>query len=694
MILSRLQGRRFFNMFDALTVYANKRLQSVEETELITTDARGIDDKAQGEVAYDLWQNLNVIDDFVAQNPAGLSDGELACVASWREGLTDTFLVDVFPDGELRFVSSGYAFEVSGISKEIASMLPGLPAAVHTTLLPFDGRIVYAEYMLNHLIEFGEGMLSIFDEEINRLFDEGRIVRDADEFVQIAQNIRADELARDTEQLVADLENGAFGAAGPGDGHGHHHHHHDHDCDCGHEHDDYDEDFDEDFDEADYIQHRGALAGLSFDEREQAIRDHMMKEDDSVLERLVELLDDDCETIGITTSLAELLAAENPHDMRLFSTYLGLETPRDMDDEDVIQRIVERVADADTVQVIVDDLTEHHIASMQKLAERGGRWEVDEDDITSLRDLPIHEVGLSYVFHEGPTFTFVMPDEVLAIAKDIDWDGAIAKARTYRQLVDLVDVMAELRGIAPVADVVEESRRCYPDGLQEMSDIVSRILLAVTEGIAGYELLETPTREMYVLHYELFWAYQEVMGLEDEEYVIEPVNHGELGELLEGLLDQQKGKDPRPVAPEMLQAQSLMEWKLHQEPTQAFVRYLDEHVPAACEDYYFADKVIEELLADSMWGIIDNGAQRLFDILEHNDFIPEVDQMQDVLDLWSNLNNGLPIWPNNGWAPMELASTEAGGSMFFNPDGSIKKIGRNDPCPCGSGLKYKKCHGR
>jgi preprotein translocase subunit SecA len=22
-----------------------------------------------------------------------------------------------------------------------------------------------------------------------------------------------------------------------------------------------------------------------------------------------------------------------------------------------------------------------------------------------------------------------------------------------------------------------------------------------------------------------------------------------------------------------------------------------------------------------------------------------------------------------------------------------KKVGRNDPCPCGSGKKYKKCHG-
>jgi preprotein translocase subunit SecA len=28
----------------------------------------------------------------------------------------------------------------------------------------------------------------------------------------------------------------------------------------------------------------------------------------------------------------------------------------------------------------------------------------------------------------------------------------------------------------------------------------------------------------------------------------------------------------------------------------------------------------------------------------------------------------------------------------FTPAGA--RIGRNDPCWCGSGLKYKKCHGR
>jgi preprotein translocase subunit SecA len=39
--------------------------------------------------------------------------------------------------------------------------------------------------------------------------------------------------------------------------------------------------------------------------------------------------------------------------------------------------------------------------------------------------------------------------------------------------------------------------------------------------------------------------------------------------------------------------------------------------------------------------------------------------------------------------------------LQFGGDGSTsqnqvsvgQKVGRNDPCPCGSGKKYKKCHG-
>jgi len=33
-------------------------------------------------------------------------------------------------------------------------------------------------------------------------------------------------------------------------------------------------------------------------------------------------------------------------------------------------------------------------------------------------------------------------------------------------------------------------------------------------------------------------------------------------------------------------------------------------------------------------------------------------------------------------------------AMNVIPSGQSKKTGRNDPCPCGSGKKYKRCHGK
>ena len=46
--------------------------------------------------------------------------------------------------------------------------------------------------------------------------------------------------------------------------------------------------------------------------------------------------------------------------------------------------------------------------------------------------------------------------------------------------------------------------------------------------------------------------------------------------------------------------------------------------------------------------------------------------------------------------PIDTDSLKTSGSSKFNPASmpKKKKIGPNDPCPCGSGLKYKKCHGK
>ena len=82
--------------------------------------------------------------------------------------------------------------------------------------------------------------------------------------------------------------------------------------------------------------------------------------------------------------------------------------------------------------------------------------------------------------------------------------------------------------------------------------------------------------------------------------------------------------------------------------------------------------------------------------------IQEMQKQQMAMRQVSSLSNqdvapGL-ISGNSSGTPAGLRSQPASGvaakgSLVVNSD-EAKKVGRNDPCPCGSGKKYKKCHGK
>jgi preprotein translocase subunit SecA len=59
-------------------------------------------------------------------------------------------------------------------------------------------------------------------------------------------------------------------------------------------------------------------------------------------------------------------------------------------------------------------------------------------------------------------------------------------------------------------------------------------------------------------------------------------------------------------------------------------------------------------------------------------------------------------YPQDGFAdapPPNVASGGGGSTTTSTQPVQVQqrivydKVGRNDPCPCGSGKKYKKCHG-
>ncbi|MFR1639437.1 MAG: SEC-C metal-binding domain-containing protein [Eggerthellaceae bacterium] len=118
--------------------------------------------------------------------------------------------------------------------------------------------------------------------------------------------------------------------------------------------------------------------------------------------------------------------------------------------------------------------------------------------------------------------------------------------------------------------------------------------------------------------------------------------------------------------------------------------FLDARVPDGEDDFFFADRVVEALVMGAMEGA---GIKIC---------LPTCASW--ALTRAARTRNGCPAdhervqlaasWENNGWSPQELLERMAGKKVFYNEGRGVMKVGRNDPCPCGSGKKYKKCCGR
>lgn len=101
-----------------------------------------------------------------------------------------------------------------------------------------------------------------------------------------------------------------------------------------------------------------------------------------------------------------------------------------------------------------------------------------------------------------------------------------------------------------------------------------------------------------------------------------------------------------------------------------------------------------ELMASLHYAILlEAGMKGMFGLLSEYHVPIEPDDLQVIADLLTGLANNTRIWSNNGHTPNELFQLYERPHLKKLPARAVK-IGRNDPCPCGSGKKYKKCCGR
>ncbi|MGP4066121.1 YecA family protein [Oceanobacillus sp. M65] len=125
------------------------------------------------------------------------------------------------------------------------------------------------------------------------------------------------------------------------------------------------------------------------------------------------------------------------------------------------------------------------------------------------------------------------------------------------------------------------------------------------------------------------------------------------------------------------------------------VQYLTRNYEMDKEE---ADEIVEECVYETQIG------DELGEVITFLGKVIEFETMESVQQLTDNvvnLMNNTKKWTLKGYSSIEIREqSESGLHPLTKPKKnqlnitSNKKVGRNEPCPCGSGKKYKKCCGR
>lgn len=136
------------------------------------------------------------------------------------------------------------------------------------------------------------------------------------------------------------------------------------------------------------------------------------------------------------------------------------------------------------------------------------------------------------------------------------------------------------------------------------------------------------------------------------------------------------------------------------------LKYSNDHYIRKTNYYYNLEKYLLKHLKSQkkVKSIIENiNLEFLMNIFDINITINrlhmlgiKIQDMRDierVFKLCVDFGNNTPKWINKGWTQADLMGKESIEAKSLNLAIS-KKIGRNEPCSCGSGKKYKQCCGK
>lgn len=674
MHLTPQQNDRFFGIMNALLLYVNERFSVV--TDFMFDDFDPAVEVKASIVAQTLWENVEVIEDFVRENPYGLSQSDLRIAEAWKDRLQGVFTLVRHENGLALLMDGENVFAVAGLEVDMDEALGRPPALVEAVLLPFGDLIVYDGFA--HIGDTGSDATSrrAVEDAFEKACANG-IVAHAEDFTARARALNTVQRERDLDDLLAS----------------------------------FDESLREGADEPPAGFFRGALAGMTEDEREAAIEAHANDLGLGLVEYRVEHLKQVAVQAAPETSLDGCLSTYEKGELQEVARALELVRAAPQRKSALVRVIADDLlARPEELERALSYCSSDAFATICRLAEEGSLV-VRESDIDADTILAPCE-PYSFLFYAEATFTALVPDELRDMVARVDFEAVkLKRAREYAAL-NCAGACVTYCGVVRVADAYGQYRAASADPLS-YDEFIALLADEVLFGQSEFETWELEG-EPYLMHYTLspeFVAEQAVQSRRSE--LLEQFEQAESADafllaareqITASLQGELENVDDvrRYLAEEhaRVSMRPLGELALDDDPLRAFFalpsvvmlrNFLDAHVPSDEDEFFFADRVVEGVVMTVLEVGDVNVALSYVKSLGLDECAHDRERLPKLV---TNVFNALPSWENNGWSPAELQEQLTGRTLFYDENGDVMKVGRNDPCPCGSGKKYKRCHGR
>jgi hypothetical protein len=715
MYLTKKQADKFYKIFHSLIFYTIEEFNMLDDPS-VPGGKKPYTDYFATEVANTIWADSSIIDKYVKDNPEKLNSDELRIVSEWKHHVSGLFYMVKHTGGRTVMLQDGYAFGIVGISEDIAEMCPELPMAVEVTLLPFEGKIVYDGAFAFYSFSFGPGIKKEIENELKEIATKGSIVTTESDFIETAKQIadeKRSEKAKSEKETVTSKKK-------------------------------TDGDIPEIVNESDNS-HMGILSGLPDEEREQAIKEHISDAS--------EALENAFERVAIKTiyrrppvsSLKACLNVLTKKNLIEIAYDCDLYLPSASRKDEYVEELTKELPGSYLTKWFLTHLTSSMVAPLNELADAGGQLNFSDKDTSSILKYCIYKKPYVMVFHYNHEYTVVMPDEIVGIYTD-NRNKLTRTATLKDELKNYADALTTVYGIVSVDDFLHIFNKNRTEQI-DMSTLIISLIQIKESLVAGYRIWE-PGDEIYIVHY--LFEFEEILeddefyedfaeeyynaqtdgkhfagtaatadtekGLyidvvsvgadsdEDDDYSEEDIDELDISsddiEYMEHIRSRHEKILMKP-----LKAAELLKYaddeQIYNQPAMVNMRnFFDANIPPNKDDYLFADKMAENLLQMFRF---EASVQQIVDFLANSDLDFEIDKTKDMFSFIMDAANNIPKWVNNGWSAMELSRMQnKDGEIDYNfavdsPDTKsikAKKTGRNEPCPCGSGKKYKNCCGK